>query len=471
MNVYASAITLGLLLSLPLGMCVYILALSLEKASGARPDRVWSLALVLASSPLLIAPVIVVLANFWPSQPSWTLLETLPFWPADPVVTDLAVSESDAVQGRKSRVGILLVWLLGAGCALGIEAMSFARLRKVLRHSRVAPPALVADIKRRAPLNLEVRTVDAAISPFLCGILRPRLILPVGFRVLPHTLLILDHEFAHLSRRDLLTGFIWRLASVAFWFNPVWRAIERRRRIAVEMACDAVVMRRASPDRARSYARALLDTARANSGFAPTVGFGVTHKEALEMRLKSILTPSSSPKWRRLGLGAFAAMLALACSIGVQAAQATGTNMNAPVFSRTVLEGRFTSGFGPRALPEGAPQAARNHGGVDVAAPLGSDVHAPAPGRVVYVGDGYHGASAWGHVIEIDHGSGWSTVYAHLGDMHVSVNDRVTAGDVIAEVGMTGLSTGPHVHIEVRLNGERVDPQFYLPGLDRASSK
>lgn len=470
MNVYASAIVLGLSLSMPLGLCAYILALSLEKAAGTRPDRVWTLALVLASSPLLIAPVVVALADFWPQQPSWTLLDTFPFWPTDPAATGLAVEESGGAN-RDFGVGILLVWLLGGGCAIGFEAMRYAKLRTLLRHSRAAHPELETEIKRRAPLSLEVRTVDAAISPFLCGVLRPCLILPAGFRILPDTLVILDHEFVHLSRRDLLTGFVWRLVSMAFWFNPVWKAMERRRRIAVEMACDAEVVRRSSPDRVRSYARTLLDTARANSGFAPTVGFGVTHKEALEMRLKSILTPSSPPKWRRLGLGASAAMAALACSIGMQAAQATGMSINAPVFSRTVLEGRLTSGFGPRALPEGARQAARNHGGVDVAAPLGSDVHAPAPGRIVYVGEGYHGAPGWGHVIEIDHGAGWSTVYAHLGDMHVSVNDRVSAGEVIAKVGVTGLSTGPHVHIEVRLNGERVDPQFYLPGLNPTSSK
>ena len=70
-----------------------------------------------------------------------------------------------------------------------------------------------------------------------------------------------------------------------------------------------------------------------------------------------------------------------------------------------------------------------------------------------------------GNRVFIDHGNGWQTVYAHMEGFDVSAGDRVTPGQQIGRVGSTGRSTGPHVHVELRHNGERIDPAGYLPGL------
>lgn len=320
-------------------------------------------------------------------------------------------------------------------------------------------------------VHLQIRQSELIGSPFLCGVFRPCLVLPPHYSITQSNLDIVDHELAHARRRDVLTALLMRVFGLVFWFNPAWWACEQRRQVAVEMACDADVLRRKDTERVRCYARALLDTVRMDSGSAPAVGFGVTYKEALKMRLISILSPAPSPEWRRLVFGGLGAMSLVIGSAGLQIAQASGRTINAPVFSHVVLEGRFTSGYGLRNIPSGLPESARNHGGVDVAAPLGTPVHSPAPGHVFYVGDNYQGSPAWGHVIGIDHGAGWTTLYAHLGEMHVEVGDHVTAGFVIADVGLTGISTGPHVHMEVHLNGERVDPEMYLPGLETVEAK
>jgi murein DD-endopeptidase MepM/ murein hydrolase activator NlpD len=103
----------------------------------------------------------------------------------------------------------------------------------------------------------------------------------------------------------------------------------------------------------------------------------------------------------------------------------------------------------------------RPHEGIDLAAPYGTPVVAPAAGVVerVTVQTGY------GNVLEIDHGNGVETKYAHLSRIDVHVGQHVTRGQPIAAVGNTGLSTGPHLHYEVHVNGKVVDPLTYvLPG-------
>jgi len=104
---------------------------------------------------------------------------------------------------------------------------------------------------------------------------------------------------------------------------------------------------------------------------------------------------------------------------------------------------------------------ARPHEGIDVSAPMGAPIVAPAAGTVtmVTVQTGY------GNVLEIDHGDGIVTKYAHCSRIVVRVGQRVKRGQVIANVGNTGLSTGPHLHYEIHVNGRVVDPLTYvLPG-------
>ncbi len=104
----------------------------------------------------------------------------------------------------------------------------------------------------------------------------------------------------------------------------------------------------------------------------------------------------------------------------------------------------------------------RPHLGIDVRAPRGTAVEAPAAGTVVYAG--WEGSYGW--TVDIDHGWGIVTRYAHTSKMFVRPGERVQRGDVIALVGSTGLAEGPHLHYEVRVNGLPVDPlRFVLPAV------
>lgn len=116
----------------------------------------------------------------------------------------------------------------------------------------------------------------------------------------------------------------------------------------------------------------------------------------------------------------------------------------------------ITSSFGNRLDPFLGRLAL--HAGIDFRAPTGTRILATAPGTVITAGK----TGGYGNMVEIDHGNGITTRYAHLSTILVNAGDKITTGEAIARSGSTGRSTGPHLHYEVRLNGEAVDPMRFL---------
>ena len=98
------------------------------------------------------------------------------------------------------------------------------------------------------------------------------------------------------------------------------------------------------------------------------------------------------------------------------------------------------------------------HTGLDIATTQGTPIKVVADGTVTNAS--YSGS--YGNLVKVDHGNNLETWYAHTSKMYVKVGQKVNAGDVIAAVGSTGNSTGPHLHLEIRINGEHVNPQDYL---------
>jgi murein DD-endopeptidase MepM/ murein hydrolase activator NlpD len=130
-----------------------------------------------------------------------------------------------------------------------------------------------------------------------------------------------------------------------------------------------------------------------------------------------------------------------------------------------VPNGRFTSGFGYRGSPFG--RGSDMHLGIDLAAPIGTPIYAPADGLVV---SSDWSSSGYGQMITIDHGYGLTTRYAHLSESLVEAGSKVVRGQVIAKVGNTGRSTGPHLHFETVLGGVHVDPLIFSGTLTAAQS-
>ncbi|MBW4521401.1 MAG: peptidoglycan DD-metalloendopeptidase family protein [Scytolyngbya sp. HA4215-MV1] len=118
--------------------------------------------------------------------------------------------------------------------------------------------------------------------------------------------------------------------------------------------------------------------------------------------------------------------------------------------------GEITSGFGWRMHPILGYE--RFHTGIDFGVDYGTTIYAADSGTVIFAG--WYGG--YGNAVIIDHGNGITTLYGHTSELFVSEGQAVKRGDAIAAVGSTGLSTGPHLHFEVRRNGEPVDPMAYL---------
>ncbi|MDA8441376.1 MAG: M23 family metallopeptidase [Peptococcaceae bacterium] len=122
------------------------------------------------------------------------------------------------------------------------------------------------------------------------------------------------------------------------------------------------------------------------------------------------------------------------------------------------IMGEITSTYGQR----------RNdfHTGIDIAADKGKPIAAAAAGTVVFTG----WSNGYGQAVKIVHGDGYETLYAHTSKILVSTGQQVGKGQIIADVGSTGNSTGPHLHFEVRLNGKAENPLYYLPSSTLASN-
>jgi len=125
--------------------------------------------------------------------------------------------------------------------------------------------------------------------------------------------------------------------------------------------------------------------------------------------------------------------------------------------SRWPTKGRLSSGYGWRRDPFG--RQLKFHSGLDVVNDRGTPIVAAADGVVARA----EWSAGYGQMVLIDHGFGVSTLYGHCSILKVKPGDRIKAGDVIARMGSTGRSTGPHLHFEVRLDGHPVDPLDYLP--------
>jgi murein DD-endopeptidase MepM/ murein hydrolase activator NlpD len=140
-------------------------------------------------------------------------------------------------------------------------------------------------------------------------------------------------------------------------------------------------------------------------------------------------------------------------AVRIRAAQANNGPPQTPSSAGLIwpVNGPITSPFGWR--------WGRMHQGIDIGVPEGTPIHAAAAGTVIYCGweEGY------GNLVVLDNGGNLATAYAHQSAIAVTCGQYVTQGDVIGYVGCTGHCTGPHLHFEVRINGEPVDPLGYLP--------
>ncbi|WP_370335739.1 M23/M56 family metallopeptidase [Parvularcula marina] len=338
---------------------------------------------------------------------------------------------------------LILFYLAGAALGLGRFARGYVRMREILRHS----------IGRDAVGD--VRLTGAPVSPFAtpCG----RVILPSAYSKTAseeETALIIAHERAHIARRDPFWFLILAAADAVFWFNPFIRVQTSHCRLAAELDCDARVLG-AAPQMRKAYAATLIRVLKHTAGAAPTCAPAVLSprtKGDIRVRLGDIMQPKPRRRNRRATAVLAALGLVLAPLSAWQIAHAAEVN-----FTVRPLEGHMSSPYGERVHP--INKKPKMHKGTDIAAPLGTPIYAPASGKVLRV---TLSDAGYGNMLELDHGDGVITRYAQLDTIVADGKATVRAGELIARVGASGQATGPHLHVEVIVNGEHVDPATVL---------
>ncbi len=197
---------------------------------------------------------------------------------------------------------------------------------------------------------------------------------------------------------------------------------------------------------------------------APDEALPRAAKEVESLILKQLLQSSGAFKAAQIPGGSVYADLftqtlaeAVAASGGLglanQLVQTLSPKPSAPA-TAPVLGGpsRLTSGFGVRADPVNGHPAM--HNGMDLAAPEGTPIRAAMPGVVVRAGE----RGGYGNAVEVEHGDGLRTLYAHASTLAVRAGDRVEAGQTLGTVGATGKATGAHLHFELRQDGRALNP-------------
>lgn len=186
------------------------------------------------------------------------------------------------------------------------------------------------------------------------------------------------------------------------------------------------------------------------SGATETLSFTVTDKQYVEQRLTITNERQVNPNnddMVRINRE----------SAEMNAAFSSWDETLEPVMQmRVPTEGPRSSSFGLRRFFNDQPRAP--HSGMDIAAPEGTPIYAPAPGIIRATGDYFFN----GNTIIIDHGHGLITLYCHMNTIDVQVGAHVQAGEQIGKVGQTGRVTGPHLHWSINLNNVRVDPALFI---------
>ena len=179
--------------------------------------------------------------------------------------------------------------------------------------------------------------------------------------------------------------------------------------------------------------------------------FTVADKKYVEQRLnvspKTVdLSPEDNARYEREAAHLKTVMATMTRPLPMT----TNLRMQVPV------PGRRSSSFGLRRVFNG--QSRNPHSGMDIAAPTGTPVKAPLPGKVIDVGEYFfNGGTVW-----LDHGGGLLSMYCHLSKMDCKVGDMVQTGEAFCKVGATGRVTGPHLHWSVMLNRAMVDPALFI---------
>lgn len=417
---------------------------------------------------------------------------------------------------------LFITWVLGFSVFLTIYIKKLYRFHLILKRAQIVEninlQKIMEDWRRffRVKRPVSIVCSDEYLSPFTTGILKPVIYLPKKMLYLKnkdHLESIIGHEMGHIKRWDNLWMKFQSLVQITYFFNPIVWFVNSRINLSRECICDQMVLSKKNIT-AVTYGKGIMAVLNMNLIGANEVnvlpGFGSQRKKII-YRIKNLTGENNMGKFQSkiifgvlILLGFFLLPMAETVveketlknnnSLHAEELQQEGKTKQDTFTAVKVIKkgnsfsvvpvnpdeveitkqivfknlsfvlplkyGRVTAGFGNMKNP--FTKKIVHHNGIDIGAYKGTEVYTAADGKVVAaVADAEKKKGPGKHIL-IQHTEGCETFYSHLDEVLVKEGQEVKAGEVIGKVGKTGMSTGTHLHFEIRYDGEAQDPKNYL---------
>ncbi len=388
----------------------------------------------------------------------------------EPFLGNLLFSESFL---NSTDFKIIVVWLIGVLVFSILTIRVNLRFRQRIKVSQYNASEDVCFILQKCKSTMKINKkigivfTEAVDAPALTGLFKPKILIPsymerkLDYEQYRHIFL---HELTHYKRKDIYIFALIGIIQIIHWFNPViWFGFVKMRQDC-EVACDSLTLSYLDKNEYKNYGHTIIHMLQNfKSSFQPVVAIGVLgNRREIKRRIKMISNYKKNPY--KISIIALIIFIVLGFTfltsadkveeneIDALSGQETGIEMQWPVPDYF----KITSPYGWRVHP--IIEEERFHSGIDIPAPKGTDIIATAEGKVIYAG----WLSGYGKTVIISHGQDVTTLYGQCSEYFVEEDEKVKAGEKIAEVGSTGMATGPHLHFEVRENEEPVDPIEYF---------
>lgn len=385
---------------------------------------------------------------------------------------------------RKMSIG--LVWLIVSTLLvilkLIMEGMFYFRQKQKQKLCNPMIYSLLDDVKMELGIkkNIDLYIEKSSNIPKVYGLLNPKVILSenVLYRLnetqLRHILL---HELSHVKQNDLWINLTRHLLMCIYFFNPIIILGLKRMAVDGEVACDEMVLNTLSKEKQIDYGYTLIDLISQSNKKKNCLSLSLGSKENVIRRIKMISAYKKVKKSTQVASILLTGIISLTC-LSVPIVSAEPYNIPKTFHENTVVifndeplkqkeivikeelsfidpleKGYITSGFGTRRYPNDGIESI--HTGIDIAAAKGTEVKASETGVVRY---SEYDEEGYGNTIIIEHNENYQTLYAHCDELLVMVGETVEKGQIIATVGNTGRSTGPHLHFEVQKDNAYLDP-------------
>lgn len=354
-------------------------------------------------------------------------------------------------------------------CKFYIEHKSLVELSNPKFDSEIEILKSKIGLKKNIPILISKGDTTPKVYGFVCPkiIISEEVLYTYDELSISHILL---HELCHIKRRDVFLNVINKTLMCIHFFNPIIVWSLKRMTIDCESACDEMVLEHINIEEHKSYAYTLINLISSSRFKQNTLNLAFCKKKDIVRRLEMINKYKKISLSRKLSSALVAGViisLALISPLAVAEDEVTiDADMKATVektidleektelsFIRPLESGTITSYYGSHF------NDSKFHEGVDIGAKDGSDIVASESGKVVYID---LNESRYGKMLVIEHKDNIKTLYAQCSEILVNVDDIIKKGDLIAKVGSSGKSTGPHLHFGLLKDDKAIDPKLMM---------